>query len=173
MIKFLRLFFKEKPHTDKPTHEPFYKEWNARTQVKQKGPLRLTYQGKTQKVSAWSNDLGISANTIRNRLKKGCTVEEALDATPRVKDLTGKRFGRLTVTSRAENYDHPKVRYSRWNCVCDCGNSTVSLVHNLTNGRSKSCGCEKGRNPGKNYWPEIDAMVREGHPGILRHLGLI
>ena len=41
---------------------------------------------------------------------------------PARKDLTGQRFGRLTVTGYAgkENGMH------RWRCVCDCGKETVA-----------------------------------------------
>lgn len=58
-------------------------------------------------------------------------------------DLTGKRFGRLTVVSRAETYISPngKFRASQWNCVCDCGNECTVNVHALRKGRTKSCGC--------------------------------
>lgn len=52
-------------------------------------------------------------------------------------DLTGKRFGRLVVVSRAEN----KGQLSRWNCVCDCGNTTVVYSNNLRRGYTQSCGC--------------------------------
>lgn len=55
-------------------------------------------------------------------------------------DLTGQRFGRLTVISRAENR-HKKVF---WNCDCDCGNKTVAKANELRNGRRKSCGCLRG-----------------------------
>ena len=52
-------------------------------------------------------------------------------------DLTGKRFGRLTVVERAEN----KNGYRRWKCKCDCGNETVVYSANLSGGKTKSCGC--------------------------------
>lgn len=55
-------------------------------------------------------------------------------------DLTGQKFGRLTVVSRAENR---KNNGARWNCVCDCGNPemvTVAATH-LKRGKIKSCGC--------------------------------
>ena len=53
-------------------------------------------------------------------------------------DLTGQRFGRLTVVSRAENTASGKVR---WNCLCDCGAKTTNHSHLLKSGQSKSCGC--------------------------------
>lgn len=53
-------------------------------------------------------------------------------------DMTGQRFGKLTVVSRAENNKHGQAM---WNCLCDCGNFTISSGGNLRGGRSKSCGC--------------------------------
>lgn len=54
-------------------------------------------------------------------------------------DLTGKRFGRLTVIKRAPN--SPASPSTRWHCVCDCGNETISYGTQLKNGSTKSCGC--------------------------------
>lgn len=51
-------------------------------------------------------------------------------------DLTGKRFGMLTVVELAECNG-----MSKWLCHCDCGNDKVILGGNLTSGKSKSCGC--------------------------------
>lgn len=36
-------------------------------------------------------------------------------------DLTGQRFGRLTVINLNEEISKQKKR-SHWNCRCDCGN---------------------------------------------------
>lgn len=58
---------------------------------------------------------------------------------PKFMDLTGKRFNHLTVVSRAET-KHGKTR---WNCVCDCGNTTCTITNALTSGRTRSCGCFK------------------------------
>ena len=52
-------------------------------------------------------------------------------------DLVGQKFGRLTVISRAENVK----RLTRWNCICECGNSTVVYGGHLRSGATKSCGC--------------------------------
>ena len=52
-------------------------------------------------------------------------------------DLTGQRFGRLVVVSHAES----KGQMSRWNCVCDCGNTTTVYSNNLRRGYTQSCGC--------------------------------
>ena len=54
-----------------------------------------------------------------------------------MEDLTGKRFGRLTVIGRGKTYSSGNVC---WTCICDCGNTTNSCGTNLRSGKSKSCG---------------------------------
>jgi len=58
-----------------------------------------------------------------------------------VKDLTGKKFGMLTVTGYAGIYQEHRQRGSLWICRCDCGNICQVPGYLLTNGRRKSCGC--------------------------------
>lgn len=57
-------------------------------------------------------------------------------------DLTGMRFGRWTVTGRAEDrIGHTGYKTVMWNCRCDCGNSGVICGKSLRRGDSQSCGC--------------------------------
>lgn len=67
------------------------------------------------------------------------------------KDLTGQRFGRLTVVERAEDYVMPSgYRALKWLCKCDCGNTTVILGKHLTKkDGTKSCGCFARENMSK------------------------
>ena len=52
-------------------------------------------------------------------------------------DITGQRFGRLTV----QEFDGREDTHYYWKCVCDCGNvRRVGRTH-LRNGHTKSCGC--------------------------------
>jgi hypothetical protein len=55
-------------------------------------------------------------------------------------DLTGQRFGRLTVVSRVENI---KDR-TAWLCRCDCGKEKIVRGYSLRLGDTKSCGCYHG-----------------------------
>lgn len=55
------------------------------------------------------------------------------------KDLTGERYGMLTVLSFA-GMDGSK---SLWLCKCDCGNTTVTTGNRMRTGITKSCGCLK------------------------------
>lgn len=56
----------------------------------------------------------------------------------KIKDLTGQRFGRLTVLEFKGVNKHHK---SCWLCKCDCGNEKIIVGESLTRGLTKSCGC--------------------------------
>ena len=54
-------------------------------------------------------------------------------------DLTGQRFGRLTVLHRVDNIDGRTA----WRCRCDCGRETAAKTYHLRSGHVTSCGCAK------------------------------
>lgn len=59
-------------------------------------------------------------------------------------DLTGQKFGKLTVVRRVEDAVTEKGnRFTQWFCVCDCGNEAVVLGSALTRLKrpTLSCGC--------------------------------
>lgn len=55
-------------------------------------------------------------------------------------DLTGQKFGRLTVLYRAEQKSAHGEK-ARWVCQCECGNIKTIVGTSLRNGATKSCGC--------------------------------
>jgi len=55
-------------------------------------------------------------------------------------DLTGRAFGRFAVQKRAIN---SRWRETRWECLCQCGHSSIVRAKHLLSGRSRSCGCLK------------------------------
>lgn len=57
------------------------------------------------------------------------------------KDLTGKKYGKLTVIKYAGYGANKRQRISQWECLCDCGNVCVVPGYQLQTGRRKSCGC--------------------------------
>lgn len=58
------------------------------------------------------------------------------------KDLTGQRFGRLTVIERAENRISPSgYKFTMWKCLCDCGNFINVGATDLKSNHTRSCGC--------------------------------
>ncbi len=91
----------------------------------------------------------------------------------KVEDLTGRKFGRLTVIKRGEDYTriNKKGAYKtpRWICMCSCGNPNPIIVDggNLRRGHTKSCGCWKkeylksfgGHNKRENEYTECGDYV--------------
>lgn len=67
----------------------------------------------------------------------GCLHNEELSKRKLI-DLTGKKFGRLTVLERSNNQKGKDVV---WKCRCDCGNYTEVTAGHLKDGHTKSCGC--------------------------------
>jgi len=56
-------------------------------------------------------------------------------------DLTGQKFGRLTVLYRIKNnYNNC---HAKWHCQCSCGKEINFNSDKLKSGHTKSCGCLK------------------------------
>lgn len=87
-------------------------------------------------------DCGNEKITSGNNLKYGstkscgCLHKESI-INKLTENLTGQRFTKLVVISKAES----KYNKSHWNCLCDCGNKTVVSTGGLKSGHTQSCGC--------------------------------
>ena len=57
-----------------------------------------------------------------------------------LKDMTGLRFGRLSVIERSPANN--KEGQAQWVCVCDCGEVRTVPGGNLRTGNTESCGCK-------------------------------
>lgn len=60
-------------------------------------------------------------------------------------DITGQKFGRLTVVARHLSDGGP-----HWVCKCDCGGMKIVAGGNMKSGMTKSCGCLKSETSRKN-----------------------
>lgn len=73
---------------------------------------------------------------------------------PKLIDLTGKTFGRLTVIKR-----HPqntKNNHPRWICRCACGNDNIIVQgSHLRSGHTTSCGCYHNSMCGQQNFKDI------------------
>lgn len=58
---------------------------------------------------------------------------------PKLIDLTGQKFGRLTVLDKAPS----RNGFVYWLCQCDCGTIKEIRGASLKSGKSQSCGCLK------------------------------
>lgn len=77
------------------------------------------------------------AGSLKSGHTKGCGQKHR-----RVEDLTGQKFGKLTVIERATDYlNRDGTKYIQWLCQCECGNKTIVRATSLKNGHTQSCGC--------------------------------
>lgn len=91
-------------------------------------------------------------------------------------DLTGQRFGRLTVLERAEKR---KNGMAFWICLCDCGNTTQPIrTADLKNGKTKSCGCLRNKaKHGMSYsriyqiWVDLKSRCFNQNHKSFKHYG--
>ena len=95
----------------------------------------------------------------------------------RIKDLTGRRFGRLKVLSKTAQR---KNGHLVWHCRCDCGNEVEVVSSYLTSDETRSCGCLKvetdKNNLRDNYNPSSLFLGQEprkdsstGYRGVTRY----
>lgn len=84
-------------------------------------------------------------------------------------DITGKKFGRLTVVGNEIDNAGKTVQI----CLCECGGSVKSHTYRLTKGILKSCGCliadkarermlKTGAHLARRYQMEKPLQVKEG-----------
>lgn len=95
------------------------------------------------KMSRWvcecicgTTGLIVYGNNLRHGRTQSCGCSKQ-DPSPRLIDLTGLPFGRLTVLTRAPD----KGKKTCWVCACVCGNITTVFASALSNRNTQSCGC--------------------------------
>lgn len=58
-------------------------------------------------------------------------------------DITGQKFGKLTVIGAAPSVRSGKHIYACWLCECECGTRKIIRGERLKNGQTCSCGCSR------------------------------
>lgn len=77
-------------------------------------------------------------------------------------DLTGRKFEKLTVVSREENYISKNgKKHSMWLCRCECGNEKIVRGDKLKSGKCTDCGCQKENKLKENYKRLYDITGRK------------
>lgn len=80
-------------------------------------------------------------------------------------DLSGQKFGRLTVIKQIDDYVESNGKHRAcWLCKCDCGNEANIIGINLTRTRepTKSCGCLQPKHIGENTY-DLSGTYGVGH----------
>lgn len=92
------------------------------------------------KILAELNDC-TPAEIIRKLKLCGYKIEEPKNRIKYPKDLTGMRFGILTVIEQL----HSDNKNSAWLCRCDCGRERTLKRFTLIAGNGQACPCQKGK----------------------------
>jgi len=118
----------------------------------------------------------VNGAKLKSGRTKSCGCYKKEKAKNTFKDLTGLKFGRLTVLRKVKDTSPVK-----WVCKCDCGNITEPSSTNLMQGASNSCGCgvtasryKHGLTKSKPYviwWNIIQRCYNEKHTSYHRYGG--
>jgi hypothetical protein len=73
----------------------------------------------------------------------------------RIINLTGQKFGRLTILEYVGRGG--KSRHALWRCLCDCGIEKILSSNELRTGNTVSCGCFR------QEILEKERSIRHGH----------
>ena len=89
------------------------------------------------------NIVKVKTAALRNGNTKSCGCLQKEKASKiNSKDLTGQKFGKLTVIEKSENHITISGHHqSMWLCKCDCGNFKIVRGSDLHSGQTNSCGC--------------------------------
>lgn len=123
------------------------------------GRLTVIKRGKThitaggQKKVTWlckcdcGNIVTVQSQDLKNGHTRSCGCLPTNRKNSGLIDLTGKRFGKLVVLKRVDDYVYKTKRglttSPSWLCKCDCGNVCIVQGGNLRNGATTHCGCSQ------------------------------
>lgn len=101
----------------------------------------------------------------------GCYQKEVAGKRSR-KDVSGVRFGRLTVTKEQKNVN----KRIEWKCLCECGNFVWLKTAEINRKNQLSCGCYKKEQSSKRwrgeknprYNPSLNDKDRKTRRGLQR-----
>lgn len=122
------------------------------TVIEKADPWVSPTNGSTKGQWRCKCDCGSEVLVVTSRLRNGTTkscgclskekaAERMRDRRPPIKNISGQRFGRLTVIKLAPRNLWGNASSSYWVCQCDCGNTTITSANSLNTGKTRSCGC--------------------------------
>jgi hypothetical protein len=74
-------------------------------------------------------------------------------------DLTGQKFGKLTVIERTGVDKH---HHTTWLCECDCGNRITTTTLDLRREHTTSCGCIRAKDMINQKYGKLTVLERAG-----------
>ena len=104
------------------------------------------------------NLISVNQRSLVRGRKSGCGCEKEEKINPRSIDMTGQRFGRLTIIEPVKK-ERRSTRGQMWKCLCDCGKEVVVHRSELVAKKAQSCGCH-GISGSKNGAPALVSKER-------------
>jgi hypothetical protein len=99
------------------------------------------------------NEISVIGNELQKGVKLHCGCQKRASGkkvSKKLDDLTGKRFGKLTVLYRdIEAEIEKKAIKPIWKCQCECGKLVSVRAYSLKAGKTISCGCVRKENAKK------------------------
>jgi hypothetical protein len=86
----------------------------------------------------------------------------------KVVEISGMKFGMLTVLRRADNDSNGK---SRWDCLCDCGNMATKRYAYLKQSVMPSCGCYKRKRTSETHSKKNNYEIHEDYVAFSTNKG--
>lgn len=112
------------------------------------GLLTVLHEAETSKPGKYylcrcecGNQKEVRGTALRSGHTKSCGCQRSIGAGEKKKDLSGQKFGMLTVIQPIKVKVDGKNKGQRWRCRCDCGNYVTVRGGLLASGNNKSCGC--------------------------------
>ena len=85
---------------------------------------------------------------------------------PKMKDISGKRYGSLVAIEFDSVKKTPKGQYYVWKFKCDCGKDYFGDKSQVTRGRVKSCGCKRNASIRESHLRRIKQGITSDHKNL-------
>ena len=100
----------------------------------------------------------VSGNALKRHLTKSCgCLRDELKLFMPIENISGQKFGRLTVLYLSEN--QTKSRGRKWVCQCECGTIKEVAQQALISGTVISCGCYNREQVSKRGLKDLTGQV--------------
>lgn len=136
------LYFEAMKNSDARTKNIVGKTFGRLTVVK----LSPKVEGKRRKwlcLCSCGNYVEVDTGSLSGGTTRSCgCLNKELSSERATINLSGKRFGKLSVIGRSDSSSDRRVM---WLCACDCGNQIITSGRRLLLGQTCSCGCIKSK----------------------------
>ena len=119
------------------------------------------------------NTLVVLAESLKSGNTKSCGCIRVDNGLKQTEALIGTKFGKLTVIKRVPDDRNVAVKKVRYECLCECGKTTIITGQHLKSGVTNSCGCIKSPNiVGKKFGKltVIDRVLDTKFPNKKRYI---